>query len=92
MQPLNTIIFTKIIVASPRHISILNLVKKVKNLKIILVGVTVDALLEESIPPNTQCVKTITKLEKENIQLNTQIYGTRVTEFKTLCYRIHKNT
>ena len=92
MQSLNTISFTKIIVASPRHISILNLVKKVKNLKIILVGVTVDALLEESIPPNTQCVKTITKLEKENIQLNTQIYGIRVTEFKTLCYRIHKNT
>ena len=92
MQPLNTISFTKIIVASPRHISILNLVKKVKNLKIILVGVTVDALLEESIPSNTQCVKTITKLEKENIQLNTQIYVTRVTEFKTLCYRIHENT
>lgn len=48
MQPLNTIIFTKIIVASPRHISILNLVKKVKNLKIILVGVTVDALLKKA--------------------------------------------
>ena len=65
MQPLNTIIFTKIIVASPRHISILNLVKKVKNLKIILVGVTVDALLEESIPPNTQCVKLSPSLKKK---------------------------
>ena len=48
MQSLNTISFTKIIVASPRHISILNLVKKVKNLKIILVGVTVDALLKKA--------------------------------------------
>ena len=75
MQPLNTISFTKIIVASPRHIRILNLVKKVKNLKMIVVSVTVDALLEESIPSNTQCVKTINKLEKENIQLNALIYG-----------------
>ena len=75
MQSLNTISFTKIIVASPRHIRILNLVKKVKNLKMIVVSVTVDALLEESIPSNTQCVKTITKLEKENIQLNALIYG-----------------
>ena len=72
---INTISFTKIIVASPRHISILNLVKKVKNLKIIVVSVTVDTLLEESIPSNTQCVKTINKLEKENIQLNALIYG-----------------
>ena len=79
-QPLNTISFTKIIMASPRYISIQNLVKKVKNLKIIVVGVTADTLLEESIRSNTQCVKTITKLEKENIQLNTQIYGTHTTE------------
>ena len=79
-QPLNTISFTKIIMASPRYISIQNLVKKVKNLKIIVVGVTADTLLEESIRSNTQCVKTITKLEKENIQLNTQIYGTYTTE------------
>ena len=79
-QPLNTISFTKIIMASPRYISIQNLVKKVKSLKIIVVGVTADTLLEESIRSNTQCVKTITKLEKENIQLNTQIYGTHTTE------------
>ena len=79
-QPLNTISFTKIIMASPRYISIQNLVKKVKNLKIIVVGVTADTLLEESIRSNTQCVKTITKLKKENIQLNTQIYGTHTTE------------